>query len=85
MSINEIKLAISKGEFSLDDLNTLTNYIQSVKVKQAKRSLKVGDDVFVVQKTKRTYGVIRDIKIKKAIVSMRGKQYNVPLSMIEPA
>ena len=85
MSINEIKLAISKGEFSLDDLNTLTNYIQSVKVKQAKRSLKVGDDVFVVQKTKRTYGVIRDIKIKKAIVSMRGKQYNVPLSKIEPA
>ena len=85
MSINEIKLAISKGEFSLDELNTLTNYIQSVKVKQAKRSLKVGDDVFVVQKTKRTYGVIRDIKIKKAIVSMRGKQYNVPLSMIEPA
>ena len=85
MTINEIKLAISKGEFSLDDLNTLTNYIQSVKVKQAKRSLKVGDDVFVVQKTKRTYGVIRDIKIKKAIVSMRGRQYNVPLSMIEPA
>ena len=85
MSINEIKLAISKGEFSLDDLNTLTNYIQSVKVKQAKRSLKVGADEIVVQKTKRTYGVIRDIKIKKAIVSMRGKQYNVPLSMIEPA
>tara|TARA_B100000282_G_C31727935_1_gene489410 strand:- start:39 stop:296 length:258 start_codon:yes stop_codon:yes gene_type:complete len=85
MNINEIKLAISKGEFSLDELNQLTNYIQSVKVNQAKRSLKVGDDVFVVQKTKRTYGVIRDIKIKKAIVSMRGRQYNVPLSMIEPA
>ena len=85
MNINEIKLAISKGEFSLDELNQLTNYIQSVKVNQAKKSLKVGDDVFVVQKTKRTYGVIRDIKIKKAIVSMRGKQYNVPLSMIEPA
>ena len=67
MSINEIKLAISKGEFSLDDLNTLTNYIQSVKVKQAKRSLKVGDDVFVVQKTKRTYGVIRDIKSRKPL------------------
>ena len=85
MNINEIKLAISKGEFSLDELNQLTNYIQSVKVNHAKRSLKVGDDVFVVQKTKRTYGVIRDIKIKKAIVSMRGRQYNVPLSMIEPA
>ena len=85
MNINEIKLAISKGEFSLDELNQLTNYIQSVKVNQAKKSLKVGDDVFVVQKTKRTYGVIRDIKIKKAIVSIRGKQYNVPLSMIEPA
>ena len=85
MNINEIKLAISKGDFSLDELNQLTNYIQSVKVNQAKRSLKVGDDVFVVQKTKRTYGVIRDIKIKKAIVSMRGQQYNVPLSMIEPA
>ena len=73
MNINEIKLAISKGEFSLDELNQLTNYIQSVKVNQAKRSLKVGDDVFVVQKTKRTYGA--EIPVTSCV--QRGRQYNV--------
>ena len=46
--------------------------------------IKVGDSVYVVQKTKKTLGVITDIKIKKALVRMNGSMYNVPLSMIEP-
>ena len=31
--------------------------------------------VFVVQKTKKTFGTILEIKQKKAIIQMRGKQY----------
>ena len=51
----------------------------------AKASISVGDNVWVVQKTKRTPGVVTKVNVKKAIVDMRGRSYNVPLSMIEVA
>ena len=51
----------------------------------AKASFKEGDSVFVVQKTKKTFGTIIEIKQKKAIIQMRGSQYRVPLSMLEKA
>jgi len=41
--------------------------------------------VFVVQKTKKTFGTIIEIKQKKAVVQMRGRHYRVPLSMLEVA
>ncbi len=83
MKLFEIQNAIAKGNFSLAELNDLQSFIAGVKTSSAKASLKVGDAVWVVQKTKRTPGVIQSIKIKKAIVDMRGSRYNVPLSMIE--
>ena len=83
MKLFEIQNAISKGNFSLAELNDLQTFIAGVKTNSAKASLKVGDAVWVVQKTKRTPGVIESIKVKKAIVDMRGSRYNVPLSMIE--
>ena len=49
------------------------------------KDLSVGDNVFVVQKTKRTPGVITKMNIKKAIVDMNGMLYNVPFSMLELA
>jgi hypothetical protein len=52
---------------------------------QTKATLNVGDNVWVVQKTKRTPGVIEKVNIKRAIVDMQGSSYNVPLSMIEVA
>ena len=51
----------------------------------AKASFKEGDSVFVVQKTKKTFGTIIEIKQKKAVVQMRGRHYRVPLSMLEVA
>ena len=51
----------------------------------AKASFKEGDGAFVVQKTKKTFGTIIEIKQKKAVVQMRGSQYRVPLSMLEKA
>ena len=83
MKLFEIQNAIAKGNFSLAELNDLQSFIAGVKTTSAKASLKVGDAVWVVQKTKRTPGVIESIKVKKAIVDMRGSRYNVPLSMIE--
>ena len=83
MKLFEIQNAIAKGNFSLAELNDLQSFIAGVKTSSTKASLKVGDAVWVVQKTKRTPGVIQSIKIKKAIVDMRGSRYNVPLSMIE--
>ena len=79
----QIQAAIAKGGFSLQELNDLSAFVNSVKTNSAKQSLSVGDQVWVVQKTKRTPGTIESIKVKKAIVNMRGSRYNVPLSMIE--
>ena len=52
---------------------------------QTKASLSVGDNVFVVQKTKRTPGVVTKIARTKAVVKMAQGNYRVPLAMIEVA
>lgn len=85
MELLEIKQAIRSGNFSLSELNELSAFTNSVKTLNAKASLSVGDNVFVVQKTKRTPGIITKVNVKKAIVDMRGRSYSVPLSMIEAA
>ena len=70
---------------SLSDLNELSAFISDCKTMLGKSSLSVGSNVFVVQKTKRTPGVITKMNIKKAIVDMNGMLYNVPFSMLELA
>ena len=84
MRMSTIQNNIAQGNFTTTELNDLIQFVQGVKTRQAKQSIRVGDKVFVVQKTKRTPGIVEEIKIKKAIVSMRGMRYNVPLSMLEP-
>ena len=81
--LDDVKSAISKGHFDLQQLNELRSFIVSVSVSNAKRSISVGSNVWVVQKTKRTPGVVTKVNIKKAQVDMRGRIYNVPLSMLE--
>ena len=81
--LDDIKSVISKGHFDLQQLNELRSFIVSVSVSNAKRSISVGDNVWIVQKTKREQGVVVKVNIKKAIVEMRGGRYNVPLSMLE--
>ena len=85
MTLLEIKKAIQTGDFSLSELNELTAWVNSVKVQNAKAEISVGDEVFVVQKTKRTKGIVEKVNIKKAIVTLPEGRYNVPLSMIEAA
>ena len=70
---------------NLTQLNDLIDFIRDVQVMNTKTSLSIGDKVFVVQKTKKTPGVILDIKTKNAVVEMQGKRYRVPMSMLEAA
>ena len=70
---------------TISELTQVQSLIQEVKTMKAKSALTVGANVFVVQKTKKTPGVIEKINQKKALVRMRGTVYNVPFSMLEAA
>ena len=70
---------------SLSDLNELTSFISECKTLLGKSTLSVGSKVYVVQKTKKTLGVITKMNIKKALVDMNGMIYRVPFSMLELA
>ena len=70
---------------TLSELTQVQNMIHEIKSMKAKAVLSVGANVFVVQKTKKTPGVIEKINQKKALVRMRGTVYNVPFSMLEAA
>jgi hypothetical protein len=83
MTLIEIKQAVKNGNFSLTELNELGAFLNSVKTLNAKSSIQVGDQVYVVQKTKRTLGEVVKVNVKKAIVELPQGRYNVPLSMIE--
>ena len=70
---------------SLSELNDLSAFISDCKTMLGKSVLSVGSKVNVVQKTKKTLGVITKMNIKKAVVDMNGILYNVPYSMLELA
>ena len=71
-----IKTEISKID-NLTELNALSTYIKECKAHLGRTTLSVGMKVWVVQKTKRTPGVITKMKLKKANVDMRGSSYSV--------
>ena len=83
MDLDDIRQAM----LALDtaDINEIIDLAHDLKTLKCRVSLKVGQNVFVVQKTKRTAGIIEKINQKKAQVRMRGSIYNVPFSMIEAA
>ena len=68
---------------SLSELNELTSFISDCKTMLGKSTLVVGSKVWVVQKTKKTAGVITKMNIKKSLVDMNGMTYRVPFSMLE--
>ena len=80
--MNNIKQEIRKID-NLSDLNSLRDFISECKIMLSKTTLSVGSKVWVVQKTKRTAGVITKMNIKKALVDMNGMSYRVPLAMLE--
>ena len=68
---------------NLQDLMELNKFVMTTRSNLGKTTLSVGDKVYVVQKTKKTEGVITKMKVKKALVEMKGMLYNVPFSMLE--
>ena len=80
--MNLIKNKIRKLD-NLSDLNELSSFINDCKVMLGRATFKVGDEVYVVQKTKKTPGIITKINVKKCLVDMNGRSYRVPMAMIE--
>ena len=82
MTLLEIKNNLKP--LNLAELNEIGDFVRSLKTINAKAELFVGQDVYVVQKTKKTPGVIKKINKTRCLVDMNGL-YNVPMSMLEPA
>ena len=83
MNLLKIKQEIRNGGFDHGELAELIAYTRAVMTDQAKDSIAVGSAVWVIQKTKRTAGVVIKVNIKKCLVDMKGRSYSVPLSMLE--
>tara|TARA_Y100000401_G_scaffold95160_1_gene81794 strand:- start:318 stop:572 length:255 start_codon:yes stop_codon:yes gene_type:complete len=82
---NLVKVNDQLMGLTMSELTQVQNMIQEIKTMKAKSVLSVGANVFVVQKTKKTPGVIEKINQTRAIVKMLGRSYNVPFSMLEAA
>ena len=67
---------------NLADLMTLTSFISDCKTMLGKSTLSVGDNVNVVQKTKKTPGTITKMNTSRAVVAIGGKDWIVPFSML---
>ena len=83
MELHEIKTAILTSDLNIQSINGLIDILEDKKTMDAKDTFSVGDKVWVVQKTKRTEGIIEKMAIKKAVVFMKGSKYRVPFSMLE--
>ena len=70
---------------SITELNEVLDVVSAIKTLKAKAGINVGDRVYVVQKTKKTPGVVEKINQTRAIVKMKGRSYNVPFSMLKAA
>jgi|9_EtaG_2_1085328.scaffolds.fasta_scaffold26581_4 hypothetical protein len=82
MELHELKTAILTSDLDIESINRLQDILEDKKIVNAKATFNVGDKVWVVQKTKRTEGIIEKMAIKKALVSMRGAKYQVPFGML---
>jgi len=71
------------NKMSITQLNDTKAIIDTLIKQKVKNEMKVGTKVFVVQKTKKTPGVITKIMNSKCLVDLMGKIYRVPMTMLE--
>jgi len=64
----------------LKDTKALVSLLITNKLK---RELLVGAEVYIVQKTKKTPGIITKIMQSRCLVKMRNITYRVPMTMLE--
>ena len=71
------------NELSIIQLQDTKVLIDTLVQNKMKRQFVVGTKVNVVQKTKKTPGVIKKIMQSRCLVKMRDMTYRVPMSMLE--
>jgi len=82
MNIKVIKMLTDMNIGQLNDTKTMIDSLIQSKVRN---EMKVGTKVLVVQKTKKTPGVITKIMNSKCLVDLYGRIYRVPMTMLEVA
>ena len=82
MNIPVIKMLT---DMNINQLNDTKTMIDSLIKSKVRNEMKVGTKVLVVQKTKKTPGVITKIMNSKCLVDLSGRIYRVPMSMLEAA
>ena len=73
------------NKMSITQLNDTKAMIDVLIKSKVKNEMKVGTKVNVVQKTKKTPGVITKIMNSKCLVDLYGRIYRVPMTMLEIA
>ena len=73
------------NNMSIAQLNDTKAMIDTLIKSKVKNEMKVGTRVNVVQKTKKTPGVITKIMNSKCLVDLSGRIYRVPMTMLEVA
>jgi len=82
MNVTIIK---SLNEMSITQLNDTKAMIDTLIKQKVRSEMTVGTKVNVVQKTKKTPGVITKIMNTKCLVDLSGRVYRVPMTMLEVA
>ena len=68
---------------TIKDLNSMKDMINNVIKDKVKNSMTVGQKVNIVQKTKKTPGIITKIMQSKCLVKCNITTYRVPMTMLE--
>ena len=85
MTIKTTTFTNTLYSLSVEDLNNTKDLIADIVKGKIKSVMKVGLKVNVVQKTKKTSGIITKIMQSKCLVDLSGRVYRVPMSMLEVA
>jgi len=75
----------SLNEMSITQLNDTKAMIDTLIKQKVRSEMTVGTKVNVVQKTKKTPGVITKIMDTRCLVDLSGRVYRVPMTMLEVA
>ena len=70
MNLTEIKTSIGQSGFTLNQLNQISIILAAAKEMAAQTSLSVGSEVYVIQKTKKTLGIVTKLNKTTALVKM---------------
>ena len=70
-------------ELTVTQLKDTKVLIDTIVKTKLKRELLVGAEVYIVQKTKKTPGIITKIMQSRCLVKMKDMTYRVPMTMIE--